>query len=383
MRHRSRLLARVNNGILRLRETMGDDRMKYYRIATFFVLFMFLGGFASPTTAKIAASSFGGKVLDVDVDALAPAGAAKLEKEQYIVIRRGPNPRPGPEDDFVQVLDRRGNIVFQRSPGLDLHGASLVNVLDATLRSSDRLVVSVFVRNDTNQNAAVLVEYNLTNSELVRIVRTYPIQCQSLASDNEDIVWCAGFDSPKVHAGEFNYDLVYRFDRRGKVLSTSLPRSSFPETPPPMMGSGRDRFGFLPGKDGVRHLLVPSTREIVIFNSDGDVAGRMKLPDWPNSENLAPDTTFPRYAVTSDGIVVATLWTAGDIENPKSLKQYLFRLAQDGQNWVPLEDGPITIPTSAHLLGAVDSGLVFFDRASQKLISLPVETAPMIDESPR
>jgi len=347
--------------------------MTFDMLKRFVVWILILGGLPIWAAAEAVDYPLDALELEVDTSFFPGSGAGKFEKGHFILIDRAPVSFPGPEDDVVMILDGQGRLVFQRAPGLDIPDAELVNIRDATLRSPERLVVAAFVRNGENQNAAVLIEYDLITSELVRIVRTFPFQCQSLRADDLGTVWCAGFDSPKLHAREQDYDLVYRFDGGGKLLGTSLPRASFPETLQPNSGRTTEQFGFLPGEGGVR-LLVPRAREIIVFADDGGVSDRLALPPWPIPRQFQSKHTSPRYAVASDGMLIAAVWTAAGPLDQRSRKQFLFRLADDGSAWVTFEDGPSEIPMTARLLGVDDSGLILFDRGTQRLVSLPVAT---------
>ena len=291
------------------------------------VIIVSAGGFPLLAAPGQGGFSSGAAELEIETDLFPESGAGKLENGKFILIDRFPTSFPGPEDDVVKVLDGQGQLVFQRAPGLDIPGASLVNVRDATVSSAGRLVVAAFVRNDSNQNAAVLIEYDLDNAELVRIERTFPIQCESLRSDNLGTVWCAGFESEKAHNGEQDFDLVYRFDGAGRLLGSCLSLSDFSTETHPMIGRGPERFGFLPGNGGHVWLLVPGAREIVGFGKDGSVIEGLKLPPWPIPPQFDPEQTFVRYVVAPDDTITAAVWTAKGSGDQRFLKQFIFRLA--------------------------------------------------------
>ncbi len=338
---------------------------KKFRIVMFFLV---LTGMVSALVG--AADLFYRRTGNIDVDtaSFGPQGYAKLENGHFIVIHREPVSYPGPEDTEVEVLDSKGFPVFHRQPGLDIPDATLATVMDASLGKGLHLFVSIFVGNDASQYTSAIVEYDIRKGEVIRIVRTYPIQCESLHSDDSGVLWCAGFDSPRLHKGDLDYDLVYRFGENGELLSSTLSRAKFPATVEPIVGRGTAEFGFLPGPENT--LLIPAIDRVFSFGNKGSLDKQQDLPPWPISARLRKDV-MPTYVLSSDGALVAAVWTLGGSRSKPIPKQFLFRLSKDGKSWKSIENGLEEIPATVRLIGSDASGLIFFDRATQRLLSLP------------
>jgi len=242
-------------------------------------------------------------------------------------------------------------------------------VLDATLRAPDRLVMTAYVEGAS----FILAEYDLGTGELLRTVSTESIHCWDLQGDAEGTTWCLGRDSARIR-DDRDYDLVYRYDASGTLMSSSLPRSAFPDSVNPTGLKRCCRQGhFLPGEGTVR-LWLPAVGELVSFDREGEMQERVTLPEV---EDL-----LKAWLVTAPGDAVFALLSAGpDYEDSTSWTQTLVRLAPDGAAWIPIEGAPQDLPPSFILVGADDLGLILFDRRTMTLVWYPLPTSVASNDS--
>jgi hypothetical protein len=319
--------------------------------------------------ALSAAADDGVAVLDSDLRQLhvsldgAPHYYALTPEMGRVVLRRPATPSEDEtDDDVLVVMDGDGRQIFKRTPGHDLPEEWDGRVIDATLRAPDRLVMTGYAE----RASFILAEYDLGTGELVRSVRTESIHCWDLQGDAESTIWCMGRDSARIR-DDRDYDLVYRFDASGSLVSSSLPRSAFPESVNPTglkrcCGHGR----FLSGEGEVR-LWLPAVGELVSFDMDGEVRERVTLPEV---EDLLEATL-----VTTAGDEVYALLSVGpDSKDLSTREQTLVRLAPDGAAWIPVEGAPQNLPPSSRLVGADSGGLILFDRRTMTLIWYPLST---------
>jgi hypothetical protein len=313
------------------------------------------------------AADDGVSILDSDLRQLrvsldgAPHYYALTPEMGRVVLRRAPAPSEDEtEHDVLVVTDSDGRQIFKRSPGLDLPYPWDGHVIDASLRAPDRLVMTANVERTT----FILAEYDLGSGELVRSAPTNPIFCFDLQGDDEGTTWCLGRDASRIR-DDLDYDLVYRFDASGTLLSSSLPRSAFPESINPTGLKRCCRKGqFLPGQGEVR-LWLPAVGELVSFDGDGEVRERVTLPEV---EDL-----LKASLVTAPGNEVYALLSVGpDHKDSTSWTQTLVRLAPDGAAWLPVEGAPQDLPPSFFLVGADHGGLILFDRSAMTMVWYPL-----------
>ena len=309
-------------------------------------------------------------------------GLVKPDKGMFVVIRRGGVQYPGPTDFTVIVLDGDGTKLFEHTPGLDVTDAWLVTIRDAALRDPGRLVVTMNVRVGTEsqsvplrpseEDLSVWAEYNLATGDLIHLLWTTPTMCKSLHGDAHGTVWCLGGDNRKARAKNHDYDLIYRFDRDGVMVGSSLSRSSYPPELNPLSGVKTGKPKLLSG-DGV-YLTIAGYRQLIKFESNGQVAETIQLPEW----------SFPwvkeELAVAPDGEVYALLMAGVMSEGPSTWSQSLFRLSSDRESWIATHETPPELPLGALLVGADNSGVILSDRSTQGLVWHPV--SPAVPVSP-
>ena len=299
--------------------------------------------------------------LRVSLDG-APHYYALTPETGRVVLRRAPAPSEDEtEHDVLGVTDADGRQNFRRTPGLDLtYPRWDGHIIDAALRTPDRLVMTANVERAT----FVLAEYDLGTGELVRSAPIDPILCFDLRGDDQGTTWCLGRDASRIR-DDRDYDLVYRFDASGTLLSSALPQSSFPESVNP---TGLERCcreaHFLPGAGGVR-LWLPAAGELVSFDENGEVRGRVTLPEVAD--------LMKATLVTAPGDRVYGLLSVGpDYQDATSWTQNLARLAPDGTHWMPLEGAPQDLPASFILAGADGENLILLDRRTMTLVWYPL-----------
>ena len=301
--------------------------------------------------------------LQVSLEGADHAYWTAVEKGRVVLVRQCVPEDTDCDHDVITVWDGDGRKIFDAAPFLDVPEMSDGMVLDAALRTPDRLVVSVVV-GSPGDFRPVLAEYDVDTGELVRVVPTGPILCLDIRGDAAGTTWCLGRDTGKDRAGR-NFDLVYRFNAAGELAGSTLPRTAFHPTVEPLrgpVGRGSQRGGFLPG-DGPPRLWLPAVDELVSFDADGAVAERLELPAIENQQRA--------HLVSSpDGAVYAML-VAGDEKEPGEWTQALYRLVEDGSSWIPLEEAPVQFPMRMALVGADEQGLVLLDRRSLLLCRLP------------
>lgn len=286
------------------------------------------------------------------------------EKGRVVLVRQCVAAEADCDHDVITVWDGDGRKIFEAAPFLDIPEMADGSILDAALRTPDRLVVSAVVGN-TGDFRPVLAEYDIGTGELVRVVPTGPVLCLDVAGDASGVTWCLGRDTVRDPAGR-NFDLVYRFNAAGEFERASLPRSAFHPMSEPLrssLGRGSLRGGFLPG-DGAPRLWLPAVDELISFDAEGAVADRLELPAIEGQQRA--------HLVSSpDGAVYAMLVT-GEENEPGEWTQALYRLAGDGSAWKALENAAIQFPLRIALVGAEEQGLVLVDQRSLVLCRLPV-----------
>jgi len=299
------------------------------------------------------------------------------EQDHFVVIKRANTRHPRPGDDVVMVLNGSGAPVFERAPGLDIPGVWLVNVHDATLRTVGRLVVAANVRSGpegdsrlplqpSDHDAAVLLEYDLASRTMVYLVRTSPILCNSVSGTQDGTLWCLGVDVPMANARQLDYDLVYRFDGRGKVLGSSLSRSEYPSNMEPLTSVNGSVAAFLPSEDGL-WLWLPAVRQLIAFEQDGRVHERLNLPALPGAR-----TAIEEFAVGPGRTILALSSTVVRNGDARTVRRSLGLLAAAGNGWIPVEGAPTELPPSSRLLGADSDGLILLDTAAKTVLWMPM-----------
>jgi hypothetical protein len=286
------------------------------------------------------------------------------EQGRVVLVRQCVPAEADCDHDVVTVWDEQGRRIFEAAPFLDIPEMSGGSVIDAALRTPDRLVVSAIV--GTTDFKSVLAEYDVGTGDLLHLVPTGPIQCRDLHGDDEGVTWCLGVDIARRRDDE-DHALVYRFDESGQLQGSTLPRSAYPPSPDPLTSTGRAGTGggFLTG-DGETRLWLPAVGELVSFDEEGHVIDRLVLPMIENQQRS-------RIVSAPDSAVYAML-IVGENEEPGEWNQALYRLADDGSEWLPVQSTPVKIPRRIALVGADDSGLILLDRKTLMLCHLPLAT---------
>lgn len=284
------------------------------------------------------------------------------EKGRVLLVRQCVAAEADCDHDVVTVWDREGRKIFEAAPYLDIPEMSGGVILDAALRTPDRLVVSAWA--GSSGVHPILAEYDIGTRELLRVVPTGPVQCFDLYGDDEGVTWCLGVDIVG-RAADDDYGLVYRFDEVGALQGSTLPRSAFPPEVRLLADTWRGNYrgGFLRG-DGPQRLWLPAVNELISFDAEGEVAERLLLPTIDRQQRA-------HLASSPDGAVYAMI-IAGEEGKPDEWTQSLYRLAEDDSAWLPLEGIAKPFTMKIALVGADAEGLVLLDRNTLGLCHLPL-----------
>lgn len=288
---------------------------------------------------------------------------ASPEKGRVVMVRACGPVEDDCNHDVITVWDAEGRKIFEAAPFLDVPEISDGRILDAALRSPDRLVASAMV-GGPGAFRPVLAEYDVGTGELVRVTPTGAVQCLHLVGDHDGVTWCLGVDIERRAAGE-EYDLVYRFDEVGALQGSALPRSAFPAAARPLADTWRGNFrgGFL-GGGGPLRLWLPEVGELISFDEAGRVSDRLVLPKIANQQRA--------HLTSAPGGAVCAMLIVGDEAKPEEWNRALYRLADDGSAWLPLEEMNGPIPMQMALVGADEEGLILLDRKTLVLCHLPL-----------
>ena len=292
--------------------------------------------------------------------------AVKFLSGKLVLIFRNATRVPGPEDHAVVVLDRNGRQVFARNPGLDVPETRVANIYDATLGENGVLVIAMALVDTAGRAVAALMEYQVADGRLLRIVRTNPVRCQSVAADGEK-VWCLGYNEEREHLGAMDYDVVYCFASSGEILQSLFPRSTLSRFPFSSRGSTGSQ---LVGMRGEFAAWLPASDALLRWQSDGNNARQLSgAPPTPEDGKAAD-----QIVVLPDGRVVALLAMGNQAGAPLRPVRTPYLVTDAGQFSRLPSWGEVS--TDDNLAGADGNDLVFFRWQTRSVVWLDLTNPP-------
>lgn len=332
------------------------------RSLSWIVVVVLAFGVASPAPAGEATEPFECAELRLRLDGAPYFYWTSAEQGRIVLVRQCAPAASDCDHDVIVVHDGQGRKLLETAPLLEIPGMRDGHVLDAALRTPDRLVVSAVV--DRTEPHPVLAEFDVASGRLLRVAPTGTVLCRDLHGDDRGVVWCLGVDSAKRHAGA-DFDLVYRFGDGGTLIGSTLRRSTLAADAAPLSGAGRagTRGGLLPG-DGAIALWLPSAGELVRFDDAGAVAARVPLPEVREQRRAE--------FVSAPGGEVFALLTVGPEGEPDRWAQALHRLGPEGEQWEHVPGSVDRVPLQITLVGVDENGLVLLDRATLGLCHRPI-----------
>ena len=290
----------------------------------------------------------------------------KFQNGRLVLVFRNATPLPGSEDDSVVVLDRNGRELFARSPGQDVPDTRVANISDATLGGNGVLVIAMALVDTGGRASAALMEYQVTDGHLLRIVRTNPVRCLSVAADG-DKVWCLGYNEERKRLRATDYDVVYRFAESGKLVQSLFPRGSLCRDPSEWRGRNESQLVALHGEFAA---WLPASDALLRWRSDGTNARQLSAaPPTPEDSKVGD-----QIGMLADGQVVGLVAAAKRDGEPSRPVRTAYLLTDAGQfsrlaSWSEVSTGDT-------LAGTDGTSLVFFRSPTRSMVWLDLTTSP-------
>ena len=296
----------------------------------------------------------------------------KFLSGKLVLIFRNATRVPGPEDDTVVVLDRNGHEVFARNPGLDVPETRVANMYDATLGENGVLVIAMALVDTGGRAVSALMQYQVADGRLLRIVRTNPVKCRTVAADG-DKVWCLGYNVESEHLGAMDYDVVYCFASSGEILRSLFPRSNLSRFPFSWRGSTESQ---LVGMHGEFAAWLPGSNALLRWQSGGNNPRQLSVvPPTPEDSKVDDE-----IVILPDGKVVGLLAMGNQGGVPLRPVRTPYILTDGGQfsrlpSWRE-------VPTGDYLAGADGEDMVFFRRQTRSVLWLSLTNSPSKPPTP-
>lgn len=287
-----------------------------------------------------------------------PAEVRTLGDGRALLIYRGAFRGYAPAGaSAIEIRDRRGEVQFDRRPGLDLHEATIVTLLDATVSRRGQVVASMVVARPGAGTSHVLGYYPMAGKAAVRLV-VAPFACFRVTTAVDDGVWCLGPHVERHNARSTDFRFLHHFSEDGTLVKSVAERAEFPGAPAPW--DSRAQFTVTADRLVV---WMAGRGALVTFDADGRVVNHRSVPD-------APIVKDPR----TDFILGSTgdLYVLGITEQPspslESWRRDLFRLSAETSRWIPRGVGNLSLRT--RLVGARGNDVTLWDRQNARLVTV-------------
>lgn len=271
-----------------------------------------------------------------------PALVRPVEDGSVVLIYRdalrGYSPAGASE---VELRQADGSVVFQRRVGLDVPGASIVTLLDATRSPADQIVVSL-VAVGGGATSHLLVYYS-TASEAVRIVRI-SVACMRLTPAPGGGVWCLGPDVDRHNTGNHDFEILHRYSEQGIVQGRIGHQTMFPGSPRPWE---RDSQVIADGEALV--VWMAGRRQLVVLDQQGHVQSSIGVADLP-----VPDDPRTDYVLASDGRLLVLAMPSEAERLADQPRRALFELSRETGRWSRTR--PSLLPLSVRLVASFGGG---------------------------
>lgn len=244
----------------------------------------------------------------------------------------------------VSAYDRSGHEVTRAS--IAIAGASRIILRAPAASSVGSLAIAGSAWSSDGVGAA-FIAWISKQGGVDRVVRTAPFAAGALAFEEDGTLWALGkvvSQDPKV---EVPHDVLRRYDQEGRLLASTLPRSSFQTDP--RYGDYRHPAidGLLTVSGGVIGIYSRVAREWVEVSSTGAVLGR-----WPglDTSNQREITGVARLA---NGRVCIS-------SKRRPSASELYELDRTTRTWTLLDSSPVTGGTQrlARIYGGEDDTLL-------------------------
>ena len=279
---------------------------------------------------------------------------------RILAISRAATRFPGPGSDSVTLLDRSGNELFSRAPGLDLPAARVVTLQDATLTASGHLVVAVEAQDAQGVWAAALLVYDMQSKRTERIVRTTPVICRYVTAEDDNTIWCLGPDVEKSTARQFDYHIFWKYSLDGRLLGSSMRRDQFPLAP------AQHPWSMLPTLTTTRGTVtawLPAYRMLIEFTAGGP----RTTVGAPSPATL--DREKEDFVALGEGRALILTVSAGDTQQRDTIRRSAFSLDSGGA-WRRIGSFP-DLPYGFWAIGMDEGQLVLWDRYQRRVLWVP------------
>jgi hypothetical protein len=291
----------------------------------------------------------------------------KLSQNHVLLLHRSGTRVSGRTDYSVAVVDANGQEIFVRAPGLDVPGATIVDVQDVTLTKRHVLIMSLFAWSAQQQVASLLIEYDLAAGGVVRMLRINLIGCIKVAADDRDenVVWCLGLDVAKANAGQRNYDILYRYSLAGDLLASSCPRTQLASRRLPWALSAT-AAPILLAERGKVTAWLPNTDGLVTWRGDATPAASVTTPPRSNTDKIQED-----FALLHSGGLLGLFPIAAGVDRSDRRRAF-FRWEPSQSTWSSVRRLP-ALPLHLSLVGLDGTAVVLWDRRDRKLLWYPFD----------
>jgi hypothetical protein len=290
------------------------------------------------------------------------ASSPKVEKSATIPWEFGNQPIPEYQNGLLLARDTDHRTVRFFDTTGKLRGHVVLSVPDAAVTSTRSMAaapdggvaVAASVKNADGASASVIIWLNASGG-VERVVRTTPFAAFHLAFAGDGTLWAVGreHDTRFEHTAEHN--ILRRYDRQGRVVSSLLPKTSFHVPPGPwhpasqswLTASG-DRVGFYSVTAG----------EWVEASLSGEILGRWKPGGIKPGEDV-----LGVALTTSGGVYVST-----QIQRVRQTPVYC--LDKAANEFVRVQMGDLAEPYHGwvKVLGSDGEDVVFYARPPTTLI---------------
>lgn len=272
----------------------------------------------------------------------------------YLVVWRMES---SPSVPSVAVFDRDGTLI--REVVVWLPGSVRVQLSDATVTKSGRMVVSGGAANSGGAIANFIVEFD-PNGKIEHVVRTSPFVARRLCSISDDNVWAYGWDRTGARTGAYRMLRNYSFDKgqtEALLERTSLPKNLL------MTGNMLSDIG-LKCNDSEVVLFLAQTGELIQHKLGvADHLLRYKLPQLPE------EVIITGYALTDDGEFFASM---AEKSRPSiHALSHLQKTANNDTRWVPVKQPAVNgqEQRSLRLLGSDGDSLVHISDSFRDILT--------------